>query len=329
MRRYSTSICAIVLTALLVLALGSPSTAVVPKRDGTTTVYLAQGWFDDQLVWYIGTATNNIQFAQGGGMTLAPKLGSAIPAVARNMFVVQNFQQGPVFSASPDVPITQYTGLWRVIYVKWTTGIRRPITNTDPFNAITNPTGLPPVTDAAFQRTPIVVDYPVLILGPLGLAQPTYVIPQMVSWNRISKTAVLPYFNAFCQDFITKKVTVRRALITESSNANIAPLIGANYAPTLAAMSPADSMNAWLMNPIGAINPPGQLPVLESCPSALSWRNANFEYSPIVKGHLLVRLTATASSIFTNPTTVNQLIGSGALAQVGTTTLNVNLIVTP
>lgn len=326
MSRYSTMIRMLALAALLALVCVSPSTAVLPSPDGYTTVKLAQGWFDDELVWYIGTATNNIKFAQSGGMTLAPKLSSAIPNPARLVFIVQNYQQGPVFNASPDVPATLYTGLWRVIYVKWKI-TPRPITNTDPASLL-NPTGLPSVADATFQRTDIVVDYPILIVGPLGIAQPIYKIPQLLSWNKISKTAVLPYFNVFCQNFITRKVTIQRALITESSNASIAPLIGANFALTLGTMSTADSMDAWLMNPIATINPLGQLPVLQSCPSALSWQNTNFAYSPIVKGHLLVRLTASPWSIFNNPTTVNDLIASNALAQVGTTTLNVNLIPT-
>lgn len=325
MNRYSI---AFVLAVLMALLCVSHSTAVVPKPDGFTTVNLAQGWYADQLAWYIGTTTNDIRFAQTGGLTLAPKLLSAIPAVARNIYIVQNFQQGPVFSASPAVLASLYTGLWRVNYVKWTTATPRPITNSDPAS-IANPTGLP-VVGATITPTNVVLDFPILIIGGLGLAQPTYTIPQLQSFDKFSKTAVLPFFNAFCQDFITKRVTVRPALITESSNIAIAPLLGANFTPTLALMSAGDSMNAWLMNPILQTNPPSQLPVLESCPSDLSWRNANFAYSPICKGHLLFRTSPDpspeSSSIFNNPTTVNQLITSGALAQVGTTTLNVQLI---
>ena len=321
MRRYSTLLHVIALAALLAMICGSPSTAVVPKPDGFVTVKLAQGWYADQLAWYIGTTTNDIRFAQTGGLVLAPKLSSAIPTVARPIYIVQNFQQGPVFSSSPTAP--DYTPLWQVYYVKWTTVAPRPITNSSPAS-IVNPNGLP-VTGATITPTNIVVDYPILILGPLGVAGPTYKIPQLAGFSAISKTAVLPFFNAFCQDFITKKVTVKPALITESSNANIAPMIGANYSPNLGLMGVADSMNAWLMNPIGQINPPSQLPVLESCPSAFSWQNTNRAYSPIVKGHLLNRVTADESSIFTNPTTVNQLITSGALLQSGTTTLNVQV----
>lgn len=324
MKRYSTLVSLAVLVVLMGLMWASPAAAVVPKPDGFVTVNLAQGWFADQLAWYTCTTSNNIQYAQAGGLVLAPKLISAIGNGAANMFVVKNFQQGPVFSASPSVLISGYSGLWRVIDVTWLPGVpRRPITNTAPAT-ILNPTGLPSLAEANIVRTNIVLDCPILIIGTLGIAGPTYKIPQMVSFSAFSKTAVLPFFNAFCQDFIHKNVTVKPALITESSNAAIAPLIGANFAPAIALVGAADSMNAWLMDPT-VQNPPSQLPVLESCPSAFSWQNTNFAYSPVVKGHLLRRLTAAESSIFNNPTTINALIASGALQQTGTTTLNVQV----
>lgn len=325
MRRYSTLIQVIALAALLALICGSPSTAVVPKPDGYLAVNLAQGWYADQQAWYIGTATNDIRFAQTGGLVLTPKLSSAIPSFAPPIYIVQNFQQGPVFSATPTDPIaTGYTGLWRVYYVKWTTAPPRPITNSSN-ESIANPTGLP-VTGATITATNIVVDYPMLVLGPLGIAGPTYKIPQMVSFNAVSKTAVMPFFNVFCQDYITKKVSIKSVLATESSDRDVAALAGLNYARALRTMDDANSMGGWALDPFGAINPPAQLPILEYCPTASSWRNTNFNYSPIVKGHILVRVTASPSSIINNPTTVKQLLTSGALTQSGTTTLNIHVL---
>jgi len=330
MRRYSISISAIVLTALLVLALGSPSTAVLPKPDGVTTVKLAQGWFDDELAWYIGTSTNNINFAQAGGLILAPKLSSAIAdGAAPNVYIVKNFQQGPVFSESPSVLVNLYTGLWRVHYITWTTGVRRPITNSALADPILNPYGIPTsgITDVA---TNIVVDYPILIIGQLGLAQPLYKIPQMVSFDKIAKSAVLPTFNAFFTDFYTKKVTVQRVLITDSSNIYVAPRIGANFGHNLMLVGTADSMNGWLFDPLlPPVSPPGQLPILEFLPTALNWHNVNFGYSPVVKGHFLVRTGATPSSIINNPTTIGILIGTLKITQVSTSTLNIHVLGPP
>jgi hypothetical protein len=315
----------VLLAVLLTLACLSPAAAVVPKPDGYTTVNLAQGWFDNQLVWYIGTNTNNIRFAQIGGLTLAPKLFSAIAdGAAQPIYIVLNYQQGPVFSGSPSDISTSYSGLWRVHYLTWTTGTKRPITNSDPATGL-NPYGIPAsgITDVT---TDIVVDYPILIVGQLGLAAPTFKIPQLVSFNAKLKTAVLPYFKAFCQNYITKKVSIVNALITESSDADVAALIGANYSLLLeTGVDIPDTQDAWLFYPFGT-SPPSQLPILEYCPTALSWRNSNFGYSPVMRGHLLLRTGASPASIINNPTTVGMLIGNFKLTEVGFTALNVHLL---
>lgn len=318
MSRYSTYVIALA-ALLLALACASPTMAVLPKPDGFVTVDLAQGWFANQLVWYIGTNTNDIKFAQSGDMILAGKLRQALGATAPIIYIVTNFQQGPIFTAIP--PGGTYTGLWNVKFITWLPGFTpRPI-----INDTGGPFGIPGAGVAVSNPTNIFLDYPILIVGPLSIAGPTYKIPQLQSFSAFSKTAVLPFFNVFNQDFIHKNVVVEPCLITESSNANIAPLIGANFAPQLGTMPLVGSMNAWLLDPTNPLklNPPSQLPVIEQSPNPFTWQNANQAYSPIVKGHLLKRLTATESSIFNNPTTINELIASGALQQTGTTTLNV------
>ena len=314
MRRYSTGIYVFALAALLALALGSPSTAVLPKPDGPTTVNLAQGWFDDQLTWYIGTATNDIRFAQTGGMTLAPKLYSAIAdGGAPAVYIVKNFQQGPVFSGSPSDITTSYTGLWRVYYITWTTPrLARPITNSDP-ETLLNPYGIP-TSGITNLPQPIVVDYPILIVGPLGMAwpalPPTFKIPQLISFNAKAKTAVLPYFKAFCQNYINKKVSKVCALITEASDSNVARLLGANYTLLLeTGVGIPDTQEAWLFYPFGT-SPPSQLPILQWCPTALSYRNSNVFYSPVMRGHLLTRTGASPSSI----SCCSQMVPSASLA---------------
>jgi hypothetical protein len=314
MRRYSTGIYVFALAAVLAIACVSPTIAVVPKPDGYTTVKLAQGWYADQLVWYIGTATSDPRLAQTGGLTLASKLRSAIDAGAPDIYIVLNFQQGPVFSIVPTGLSNDYSGLWRVHYVTWTTGVRRPITNSDPYDAVTNPYGVP-TTGATVVETDIIVDYPILIVGGLGRAQPTYKIGQLVSFNATAKTAVLPYFNAFFPDMISKKVYTIPCLITDSSNVYIAPMIKANFAHGLYDVDDSNTMAAWIFDFLAQVQPPGQLPILDQRPTALSWRNANRAYSPVARGHLLLRATASRSAIINNPTTIGVLIGTGAITQ--------------
>jgi hypothetical protein len=329
MKRCSTLV---LLAVLLTLACLSPAAAVLPKPDGYTTVNLAQGWFDNQLVWYFGSTTNNIRFAQTGGLTLAPKLFSAIAdGAAPAVYIVKNFQQGPVFSGSPSDPTTTYTGLWQVYYITWTTGTPRPITNSDPYDVALNPYGRPTVGATTVAQS-IVVDYPILIAGTLGIAAPTFRIPQLISFNAKAKTAVLPYFKAFCQNYVTKKASIVNALITEASDPNVAVLIGANNALLLeTALGIPDTQEAWLFNPPGfpppsPPSPPSQLPIIEWCPTALSYRNGNFFYSPVMRSTLLIRNGASPTSIINNPTTVKMLIANTKLTTLGLVALNVHVI---
>ena len=80
MRRYSTVIHLIALAAMLALLCAGPSLAVVPKPDGNVTVPLSQGWAHNQLVWFVGTTTNDIRTAQTQNLILAGKLTNAFPA---------------------------------------------------------------------------------------------------------------------------------------------------------------------------------------------------------------------------------------------------------
>src|SRR3989339_188160 len=84
-----------------------------------------QGWYLNQSAWYIQDfelGSNNIRtaeyFDEGA---LFPKLRSAIGHGANPIYVVLNFNQGPVFSAAPG-PAGTYSGLWQVIYITWKEG---------------------------------------------------------------------------------------------------------------------------------------------------------------------------------------------------------------
>jgi hypothetical protein len=319
MKRCSTFV---LLAVLLTLACLSPAAAVVPKPDGYTTVKMAQGWCDDQLVWYIGTATNDIRFAQTGGLTLAPKLLSATLGGAPDIYIVRNFSQGPIFTIVPTGLSNAYSGLWRVSYITWDVGVeRRPITNSDPAT-ILNPYGIP-ATGVTVVQTDIIVDYPILIVGPLGYV-PIYKIPQLSNLNAYAKTATLPYFNAFFTNMITKKVCTVPCLITDSSNVYIAPMIGANFAHGLYSVDSANTMASWLFDFLTQVQPPGQLPNMEQRPTALGAYNLNYAYSPVARGRLVLRTGASPAAIINNPTTMGVLLGTGALTlEPNASTLNI------
>ncbi len=308
----------VLLAVMLAVVCLSPAGAVLPKPDGYTTVKLAQGWYADQLVWYIGTATNDIRFAQTGRLTLAPKLSSAALGGAPDIYIVTNFQQGPVFTIVPTGASNAYSGLWRVSYITWTTGSRRPITN----SIINDPHGIPSV-GVSVVPTSIIVDYPVLIVGPLGYA-PTYKIRQLSGLNAYAKTATLPYFNAFFTNMITKRVCIVPCLITDSSNVYIAPMIGANFAHGLYSVDNANTMASWLFDFTAQVQPPGQLPILDQRPTALNACNRNYAYSPVARGRLVLRTGASPAAIINNPTTMGILLGTGALTlEPNASTLNI------
>lgn len=318
----------LMLVALLLLATlcASPSIAVAPNPDGYTTVSLRQGWWNNEPTWYIGTATNDIRFAQTQGLVLAPKLTQALGNAAP-IYIVTNFQQPYVFSASPTGGPINYSGLWRVVYITWLAGSTpRPITNALPESGL-NPNGIP-VSGISQVVTDIVLDYPILVIGQLGC--PLYTIPQLVSLNYTTKTAVLPFFNAYCANVITRRVSVVRTLITDVEYAPVAALVGANFAPGLNLLPNPGVQLTWMFTPYPVpgwqMSPPSQYPIIWACPTSFDWRNANYAYSPVSNVYFLTRITASPSSVINNAQTVMMLVANGALVQTPITTVNGGVI---
>ena len=315
------------LALFIAVVCASPSSASAPIPDGYTTLSLLQGWYNNTQAWYIATATNDIRFAQTQGLTLSPRLTLGLASVPP-VYIVTNFQQPPVFSASPTGGPVDYAGLWRVNYITWLPGSSpRPITNALP-ESIANPRGIP--TSGISQTvTNVVVDYPILILGQLGA--PAYVIPQLRSVDYRSKTAVLPFFNVYCAAYVTKRPVVIQTLIIDAEYAEVAALLRANFAPGLHMFPNSAAQLTWLFTPYPVpgwmMNPPSQFPITEQCPTALSYANANTQYSPVTNIYFLTRTGASPSSIINNADTVKLLISDGRLIATPITTVNGAVIV--
>lgn len=319
--------------------------------------------------WYSCFATNNIRVAQTEGLTLSQKLTNVPLTSAPVMYVVTNFNNnGPVFSASPHpLGVATYSGLWTVVYVTWLPGSTpHVITNAFPENPVTNPTGLPPVTAAIYTTsiggTPLVpvvapfppltlvgpftiMDCPIFATGPVSspwlkptnlLFPYTYRIPQGSFFNAYNKLLTIPFWNVYCRDDITRRISVDRVVIPDTSDLFIASQIKANLAPTLALVpwiapqpSPLGGKSTmFVINWLQDIDPgPGvqilkvlinQYPVLDACPTSCSWRNTNRNYSPVDAFVLLNRnlLLISPEVLFNNWEFVVQNILSGRLVPV-------------
>jgi len=275
--------------------------------DGYLTFEMQQGWFNGVPVWYICTATNDITWARQKNLTLAPKLSSAFfGAGASAMFVVLNpdASQGPVFETIPGHPL--YTPIWRVRYVTWNPGA-----NKVPLTSIGQILALQGAGQLTWVDTNIRVDCSILAVNHLGgpfLPKPTpfYRIPQGRIIEGIGNVRLiqLPYWNVYCQDPITKAISVKKVIIPDAWPANLAQLIGANVAPRLPGLQNNDRTIFNVINWAQDFDPnlPGiqplkvridQYPVICDCPNSCSWRNTNFEYSPVMSFALLNRLFPT------------------------------------
>ncbi len=314
MKRYS-----FVVLALALMLCAGAAFAIFPGQqygtvysttvgDGYLTFTMQQGWYNGLPVWYICTATNNINWARWYDLTLAPKLSSAFfGAGAAAMFWVTNgvASQGPVFEAIPGQPL--YTPIWNVRYVTWLPG-STPV----PLTSIGQILALQGAGQLTYTNTDIRVDCSILAVNQLGgpfLPKTAlyYRIPQGRILNGLGTTRQiqLPYWNVYCQNPITRAISVRRVIIPDAYPPNLAQLIGANVAPALAGL---DVNNRSLFNVINwaqdfdptvpGIQPlkvlTNQYPVLCDCPTGCGAANTNYDYSPVDSFVLFNRLFPTA-----------------------------------
>lgn len=315
---------------------------VFPEPYGYGGNLVSMGWYDSTQAWFICTATNNIRYTRGLGfgqdfLVLAPKLSSAlVPRVpggdiaARPLYLVTNFQNPPVFSAAPGQPL--YSALWQVFTVTWLPGVTpRPICNAEPASPA-NPGGLPGPGEATIVATDVVVDCPILALGPLTRPFPTngsgYLIPQGSVGIGQTRFIFLPAWEVYCQNPITKRVEVAIAQITDVSDPALASVLGANLAPGLLNLPDEDTSDFFVMR---GPKPPSQRPLVSDCPnfpSALYGRqNINYDYSPVMR-YIILRRDLPPSALVSSLRTLQFLISIGCLDVVkDDQRMNVNVLV--
>lgn len=291
----------------------------IPYGYGGTFVQL--GWYNGAQAWHFCAATNSIGFtyrtATGSSAVLAPKLTSALtPKVtggdtaARPMLLVTNFQNPPVFSTAPGQPL--YSALWQIYTVTWKPGVsKRPITSTEPASAA-NPAGLPDATQVDIVPTQAVLDCPIVVLGPLVGTGTCYTIPQTDHIVAAQKLVFLPAWLTYCQDPVTKRVNLGITLITDASSPELAALVGANVAPGLLNLPDSDTTDFLVLQGPRPLN---QYPIVSDCPTAASFRNTNYGYSPVMRYILLDRHIPPYTLVKTI-SYAELLFGSGGLTLV-------------
>lgn len=317
----------------------SPCMAIFPKPDYYQYYTMRLGWWNDQPAWFISTTTNNVSLSESGFwgqlwnpyFTYPPVLSGRLsktlnttPKVARPLYLVTNSNQGPVFDTRPQA--SDYSGVWQIFLVTWTTGNKRSITNTMPASN-NNPYGLPSASEATIVETQIVVDLPVVAIGQLGgpwqpASTGNYRIPQAIDYDAtsITKTILLPHYYLFATDPVTKEKINADVLITDVDNQSIANLLGANYAPGLSNMPDDDTQNLWVFN---NPKPPSQLPVIEE-PLSLTRINTNILYTPMMRLVYLNR-NIPAYTVITNPMLLERLLGSGRLTEAAAYKINASV----
>jgi len=304
-----------------------------------------QGWENNKLAWFICTDTSDPVMAcstrpEGEfceGLNFAPRLASLANQVAV-LYVITNLNQGPVFSAMPGD--SGYSGLWEIVYVTYKTGaLKHYVTNDSPYDALTNPTGLPPASDADYTTTgragiPIVVKYPIVAIGTLGgpwkrVALGDYRIPQGKvdeATYTSTKTIWLPYWFAYCRNPITKRIDVRRFIVPDVFDPpglppadQLAPKLGANVAPGLGLIQFADTQDFfWQIGP----QPTNQYPIFHACPVSIrdleQCENFDYDYTPVADFDVLQRNVPLlpAGTVINNEPTLINLIFMGRLSLI-------------
>lgn len=335
--RHSTTLLAVLAALLLTsCAFAGGNTFPFPNQTwgfangvglGDAEFPLLQGWFEGQLAWYIpviGTGVLPFDSFDSVGPWLAPNLdldyrfrypllSSAIGSGAGLMYVVQNFQQGPVFSAAPGE--ADYSGIWQVVYIKWKAGASK--------HPIISDLDLPSGAEATFTFTDIVVDRPIVALGKLdGPWYPgppgTYRLKQVIGYDPKLKTIELPVWGVYGQDTTTKQPLIAEVIIPDVADPTLAAILQANLAPGLADVDSANVQKFWVQDwTIPPPVPPFQLPIVERSDNLLQLGpmlgglKRNPEFTPVMDFTLLMRTGLPPYVVVNNPTLLQSLLGTG------------------
>jgi hypothetical protein len=306
---------------------------------------MSQGWQDNKPVWFICTDASDQVLACSTttygefdrGLNFAPRLVDLAGQVAI-AYIITNVNQGPIFTAIPGDPT--YSGLWQITYVTYKVGaVKHYVKNDCPYDAVTNPTGLPPASDADYTTAgragmPIVVKCPIMAVGNLGgpwyrVLAGSYRIPQAkvdeATYTR-TKRIYLPFWYAYCPNPVTKRACVRRFIVPDVYDPPalppadmLAPKLKANVAPGLGAIDLADMQDFYWQ--LGS-QPLSQYPIFHACPLSLGesdeCENFVYDYTPVAQVDVLGRNVPPlpASTIINNETLLYDLTLAGYLTLI-------------
>ena len=97
---------------------------------------LLQGWFENEVVFYVTTDVSDAQVARDKQANFAPRLADALPrgpqrpgqpSSVDKVYAVTNFKQASIFASAPQ-PMGHlnrdlaYSPLWRMVTVTWAAG---------------------------------------------------------------------------------------------------------------------------------------------------------------------------------------------------------------
>ncbi len=336
----------LVLMALLLLVMSTAAIAQSKPRPAPLSYYafrLFLGWYGGQQAWYVFFGSNDIKYANEFGhqsdlyylvhteFTLYPKLKSALAGGAPPVYLVTNYQQGPLFTAIPGQ--ADYSSLWHVNLVTWKPGVTpRPIIDA---------ADLPGPQEVDIVPIDVVLDLPIMATGGLGgpwlpappdryrIKQALYVQLQVFTGEKV---IILPGWPAYAQDEITRRIVVQHLVITDTADQSLAMHLGANYAPALDAVDDDNTQRVWYWRR-NTIPPPTptQYLVLEHTVvfnqlGYYWWRygktsagavNVNFDVSPVMDLQPVVRGTIPAYVTVSSPTVAQMLLSNGGLLNSG------------
>ncbi len=238
-----------------------------------------------------------------------PKLASALRGGAPVVYLVTNFQQGPIFTTRPGN--SDYSGLWHVVFLTWVPGsIPRPIIDANDLPA-----------EVTQEDSEVVVNWPTMAIGPLGGPWPLapaggYRIGQVQDYDLYSKIIKLPAWATFSRDPIHRTIVQVETLITDVSDPTLAEIIQANYAPALDDVPASDTQKIWIFDWTQLpAQPPAQLPVMQHIPTpplnSISGYeyNTNRDYSPTMQIELLRRI-GLPPRVYNNPEFIESQLGT-------------------
>jgi len=285
---------------------------------GSAEFDLFQGWCDGEVVWYIlENGSNDINTnAWICYRTLFPKLGSAIDSgAAGDIYVVMNYNQGPVFSVCP--PDEDYTPLWRVHYITWKPDVEK--------RTIIDAGDLPAPEEADIEQTDIVVDRPIVATGQLGgpwtpAPEGRYRLKQVLDYDPCDRDIRLPIWMVYGQSKITRYLLAGAIIIPDVGDSDLAELLQANYAPKLAEMPDSDTQRMWVFDWMQNPPPrPAQWPILEFFPNYggnFGRLNDNYDFSPIMIFTLIERDALPPYVVVNNPFFLKNLLEGGGVSVV-------------